>query len=167
MVAGRTHRYPIRLDWYGNRGHGTSGYTQYGRDHCISVPGKPAIAGSSDPAFRGDPARWNPEELFVASVAACHQLWYLHLASDAGIIVTAYHDDAVGVMVEEADGGGRFTVITLRPTVTIAAGHDADLARTLHHRVHALCYIARSIACTVACEATIATDITPVIDPSV
>ena len=47
------------------------------------------IAGSADPAFRGDRTRYNPEDLLVASLAACHMLWYLHLAADAGVVVVA------------------------------------------------------------------------------
>lgn len=151
-MAGREHRYTLQLQWQGNRGSGTSAYAAYGREHRIRAPGKSDIAGSSDPAFRGDAARWNPEELLVASLSACHQLWYLHLAAEAGIVVLAYHDEPVGTMVEDADGGGRFTRVVLRPTVTIRAGDDAALARALHERAHALCFIARSVHFEVACE---------------
>ena len=65
----------------GNRGTGTSGYRDYGRDHLIEVGTKPAIEASSDPAFRGDVHRYNSEELLVASVSSCHMLWYLHLCA--------------------------------------------------------------------------------------
>ncbi|MEQ1688960.1 MAG: OsmC family protein [Sphingopyxis sp.] len=114
------HHYRLHLDWTGNRGAGTADYRAYGREHRLSARGKPDIAGSSDPAFRGDAGAWNPEELLVASISACHQLWYLHLAAEAGIIVTAYVDDPVGVMTEDADGGGHFTAVTLHPRVTLA-----------------------------------------------
>lgn len=145
MSAGRRHRYRMALDWTGNQGSGTSGYRAYGREHRLSAPGKPDIAGSADPAFRGDAARWNPEELLLASIAACHQLWYLHLAADAGVIVTAYCDAAEAEMAEAADGGGAFVSATLRPAVTLAPGQDAALALALHERAHALCFIARSL----------------------
>ena len=59
-----------------------------------AAEGKPPLPGSSDPAFRGDPARWNPEELLVASLSTCHMLWYLHLCADAGVVVTDYVDRA-------------------------------------------------------------------------
>jgi organic hydroperoxide reductase OsmC/OhrA len=75
------HTYEVVVDWNGNHGTGTSDYRAYGREHTISVGAKPPIPGSSDSAFRGDPARWNPEELLVASLSACHQLWYLHLCA--------------------------------------------------------------------------------------
>lgn len=139
------HRYTVALEWTGNTGAGTTSYAGYGRDHVLSVPGKPDLAGSADPHFRGDAARWNPEELLVASLSACHQLWYLHLCAEAGIVVTAYCDRAEGEMAVEADGGGRFVAVTLRPEVTIAAG-DAVRALALHEDAARLCFIARSMA---------------------
>lgn len=69
-----THAYQLSL-WTGNHGSGASSYRAYARDHEVQAPGKPAIVGSADPACRGDPQRWNPEELLVASVAQCHVLW--------------------------------------------------------------------------------------------
>ena len=148
----RTHTYRLTLDWTGNLGPGTSGYRAYTRDHSLSAPGKPVIPGSSDPAFLGDAARWNPEELLLASLSACHQLWYLHLASEAGVVVTAYRDEPEGRMIEEADGGGRFEQVMLRPTVTLAAGSDKVTAMALHEKAHHLCFIARSVNFPVECE---------------
>lgn len=156
-MAGRKHTYRLTLDWTGNLGTGTSGYRDFARDHALSAPGKPAIPGSSDPAFLGDATRWNPEELLVASLSTCHQLWYLHLASEAGVIVTAYRDEPEGTMIEEADGGGRFERVILRPTVTLAAGSDAAVALSLHEKAHHLCFIARSVNFPVECEGKIGT----------
>lgn len=148
----RRHVYRTRVEWTGDRGTGTSGYREYDRSHEITAgPLKPPIPGSSDPSFRGDPARWNPEELLVASISACHKLWYLHLCAEAGIVVTAYVDEAEGVMVEGADGGGRFERVTLRPRVTLTAGDPAK-ARALHHEAHAKCFIANSLNFPVLCE---------------
>lgn len=146
-MAGREHRYQVTVEWTGNTGTGTAGYRTYDRRHEIVTahPAKPAIPGSSDPTFRGDAARWNPEELLLASLSACHQLWYLHLCADAGVVVTAYVDRAEGTMVEEANGAGQFSRVVLRPTVTLAAGADVARARALHHDAHAMCYIARSV----------------------
>ena len=149
-----SHRYVTSLEWTGNLGTGTSSYRAFGRDHIHRAPGKPDIAGSSDPNFRGDAARWNPEDLLVASLSACHQLWYLHLCSTNGIVVTAYTDHAEGDMTVAADGGGEFTSVTLRPHVTISAGDPAK-ARELHQEAHRLCFIARSVNFPVNCEPTI------------
>jgi organic hydroperoxide reductase OsmC/OhrA len=153
-MTGKTHAYQITTTWTGNTGAGTSGYRAYERAHEISAAGKPVIAGSSDPNFRGDAARYNPEDLLVASLSACHMLWYLHLCADNGIVVTAYEDHAQGTMVETENTGGHFTEIVLRPVVTITTG-DSELAARLHHRAHELCFIANSVNFPVRCEATI------------
>jgi organic hydroperoxide reductase OsmC/OhrA len=147
------HHYKVKVEWTGNRGSGTSGYRDYDRDHTISTAGKPAIPGSSDPAFRGDAARWNPEDLLVASASACHKLWYLHLCAEAGIAVTAYVDEAEGMMKDDASGG-RFERIVLRPRVTITSG-DSQLALQLHHQAHEQCYIANSVNFPILCEPSI------------
>jgi organic hydroperoxide reductase OsmC/OhrA len=155
-VADKQHRYAVQVQWTGNRGQGTSTYRAYDRTHDISAAGKPAIPASSDPAFRGDPARYNPEELLVASLSSCHMLWYLHLCADAKIVVTGYADEAEGRMVETADGGGCFTSVVLRPAVTIASGGDVARATELHARAHHFCFIANSVNFEVRCEPTIA-----------
>lgn len=159
-MAGREHRYQVTVEWTGNTGAGTAGYRAYERRHEIGTPGaaKPGIPGSSDPAFRGDPTRWNPEELLVASLSACHQLWYLHLCADAGVVVTGYVDRAEGTMLEDAAGAGHFSRVVLRPVVTVAAGADVDRARALHHEAHALCYVARSVSFPVEHEPEVRTE---------
>lgn len=151
----REHTYRVEVRWTGNRGSGTSGYKAYGRDHEIRAPGKPASSGSSDPTFRGDPARWNPEDLLVGSLSACHKLWYLHLCADAGVVVIAYEDHAEGLMIEEDSGAGQFTSVTLRPRVTIGAASNADLAERLHQAAHEKCFVARSVAFPVTVEPSI------------
>ncbi len=130
--------------WTGAGEAGTRAYDSYGREHVIRAPGKPEIIGSSDPAFRGRADAWNPEELLVAALSACHMLWFLHLAAEAGLVVTAYRDRPEGVMREDADGAGRFESVTLRPEVTVAAG-PAGMVPELHRRAHARCFIARSV----------------------
>jgi len=142
----KMHHYSVVVEWTGNTGTGTSGYRSYERRHEISAgAAKPAIPGSSDPAFRGDAARWNPEELLVASLSACHKLWYLHLCAEAGIVVLTYRDQAEGVMEELADGSGCFRRVILRPRVTVAGGSDLVKARELHDAAHGKCFIARSV----------------------
>jgi organic hydroperoxide reductase OsmC/OhrA len=148
----REHHYSTTVEWTGNLGSGTSDYRAYSRDHVIGADHKPAIPGSSDTAFRGDRARWNPEDLLLASLSTCHMLWYLHLAADNAIVVTAYTDRAEGVMAEQLDGAGRFTRVVLRPAVTISAGSDPERAAALHHAAHEKCFIANSVNFPVACE---------------
>ncbi len=144
-VTARTHDYDIRVTWTGNRGSGTSGYRDYDRDHDVSADGVPVIAASSDPAFRGDPHRWNPELELTAALTQCHMLWYLHLCAEAGVVVTAYADDARGVMAESADGGGRFTEVVLRPRVTVAVPEMIPAAGRLHADAGRKCFIANSV----------------------
>ena len=147
----KQHSYSVRVRWVGDLGEGTRSYRGYSRNHEIEAQRKPTIPASSDPAFRGDPERWNPEDLFVASVSACHKLWYLHLCAEAGVIVRSYVDDAGGWMDEEDSGAGQFTRIVLRPRVEIGSG-DAETARRLHQKAHEMCFIARSIRADVTCE---------------
>ncbi len=149
----KQHRYELRVSWTGNRGVGTADYRAYDRDHRITATDKPAIEGSADPAFRGDPRRYNPEELLLAAASACHMLAYLHLCAVAGVTVIAYEDDPLGTMVESADGGGGFTSVLLRPRVRLAAGADRDRAAALHEDAHRLCFIANSLKVPVTCRA--------------
>jgi len=151
----KNHHYPVTVAWTGNLGSGTSGYDAYSRDHLIRIGCKEAIEGSSDPAFRGNAARHNPEELLVASLSSCHMLWYLHLCATAHVVVTEYTDEASGTMREEAGGAGRFTDVLLRPTVTIGSGSSAETARRLHDEAHRMCFVANSVNFPVRCEPTI------------
>jgi organic hydroperoxide reductase OsmC/OhrA len=139
----REHTYSVSLVWTGNTGKGTSDYRSYARDYEIDAAGKPPIYGSADTKFRGDPARYNPEELLVSALSSCHMLWYLHLCADAGIVVVSYEDRAVGTMQESSAGDGRFVGVTLRPHVRVTS--SVEKAEALHQRAHELCYIANSV----------------------
>ena len=146
------HRYAARCAWSGSTG---AGYAAYGREHRGSAP--PASASvtlSSDPAFRGDPAHLNPEQLLVLSAASCQLLSYLALAARAGIDVRAYEDHAEAEMPED-DRPIRIARITLRPRITLApdAGADAvERARTLVARAHDECYVANSLKTEITIE---------------
>lgn len=148
----KRHHYSVEVKWEGASGTGTRNYQCYARAHAIMAPGKPVIPGSADPSFRGDAGRWNPEELLVASLSACHKLWYLALCAQSGIVVTAYRDRAHGEMIEERDGAGQFASVVLRPEISLAAGADEARANALHDRAHALCFIARSVNFPVTVE---------------
>ena len=139
------HRYSVALTWTGNLGDGTATYRGYSRSHEYSAPGKAPIAGSSDPAFRGDATRYNPEELLVGSLSACHMLWFLHQCADAGVVLETYEDSPEGTLAEVPGGGGRFTEVVLRPRTTFRGEVAPELLRQLHDRSHALCYIASSM----------------------
>ena len=139
------HRYRLRTTWTGDRGTGTSGYRDYDRLVTISSDGKPDLLASSDKPFRGDPQRWNPEDLLVAALSECHLLSYLHACVQAGVVVTGYEDEATGLMVEDGRNGGSFAEVVLHPRVTVAEASMLDAARAAHGPAHEWCFIARSV----------------------
>lgn len=139
------HHYALTVSWTGNLGTGTSSYRAYDRAHELTAHGKGVIAGSSDPQFRGDPTRYNPEELLVGSLSACHMLWYLHVCAEAGVVVEHYVDQAEGVMHTDADGGGHFTEVVLRPRCTYRELVESARIADLHAAAHARCFVANSM----------------------
>lgn len=139
------HNYSLTVKWTGNTGTGTSNYKEFERNHSIFVAHKTEILGSSDPAFRGDETKHNPEDLLLASISSCHMLWYLHLCAVEGIIVTDYIDNATGIMIETANGGGRFTEATLNPIVTLTDISMTEKANELHQKANELCFVANSL----------------------
>ncbi len=147
------HHYALTVEWTGDRGTGTSGYRDYGRDHVVRAEGGRAIEGSSDRAFFGDPERWNPEELLVAALAQCHMLSYLHVAQRHGVVVTGYTDQASGTLTTD-DAGGRFASVTLRPEVVVSDPAQVELAQELHEEASRLCFIASSVSFPVRHEPT-------------
>jgi organic hydroperoxide reductase OsmC/OhrA len=149
------HRYRLQTTWAGNRGSGTSGYRDYDRAVTIEIDGKPTLDVSSDKPFRGDPSKWNPEDLLLASLSECHLLSYLHACVRAGVVVVGYRDEASGVMVEDGRGGGRFTDVLLRPHVTVADASMTDAAIAAHAQAREWCFIANSVNFPVRHEPTI------------
>ena len=141
----KQHTYEVGVVWTGNLGNGSSTYRGYTRDYDIACKGKPVLKGSADPGYLGDVARHNPEDMMLASLSACHMLWYLHLCTVNKVVVTAYEDQAEGVMELNPDGSGQFGRVTLRPRVTITSESDAETAARLHEKAHAMCFIARSV----------------------
>lgn len=139
------HYYKATIKWTGNKGTGTDNYRNYERSHQVVIDSKVDIFCSSDPAFRGDKTKHNPEDFLVSSLSSCHMLWYLHLCSEAGVIVTDYIDNATGIMIETSNGGGRFTEVTLNPIVTVSERHMFDKANELHEKANELCFIANSV----------------------
>ena len=171
-----THTYTVDVTWTGAGPTGTTSYTAYSRTHEVATAGRPVLLGSADPEFRGDPARYSPEQLFVASLSQCHMLWFLHLAARDGVVVTGYQDEAVGTMRVESAGAGQFINVVLRPHVTVripapagsptsapagspasspadAPVTDARLA-AVHELAHEHCFVSRSVNFPVLVEPT-------------
>ncbi|HEY4197985.1 MAG TPA: OsmC family protein [Mucilaginibacter sp.] len=142
---GREHNYNLTIKWTGNKGTGTNDYRAYERSHIIQAENKVDIAGSSDPAFRGDKTRHNPEELLLAALSTCHMLSYLHVCVMNCVVVVDYIDNATGKMVETPDGGGHFEEVMLNPVVTVQESNMVAKANELHHKASQLCFIANSV----------------------
>ena len=138
------HTYKSKIIWTGNTGTGTEDYKTYERSHIISIENKADILATSDPAFRGDKTRHNPEDLFLSALSSCHMLWYLHLCATAGINVVSYEDNAIGIMEEESNGSGKFTEVTLYPNVSVSDKSMIYKANALHHEANRMCFIANS-----------------------
>lgn len=149
------HQYQVTVTWTGNRGQGTSEYKGYERSHIISVEGKPDLLGSSDPAFRGDRTKYNPEELLLSSLSACHMLWYLHLCAENKIVVTEYKDQPTAIMKVEKSGLGKFTEATLCPIILITDSEKISEAEMLHQKAHEMCFIANSVNFDIRIKPTI------------
>lgn len=138
------HLYTLQLQWKGNLGKGTETYSGYSREYEFTVPGKDPIKGSADPAFRGDPTLYNPEELFLVSLASCHMLWFLHLCASAGLIIDNYVDEPRGYMNTGSNQNGRFTKVILQPRVTVIGESSPQSIQHLHQQAHEKCFIANS-----------------------
>jgi len=149
----KKHLYEVIVEWTGNKGEGTKAYQAYERSHVIRVNNKADILGSSDPAFRGDPTKHNPEEMLVSSLSTCHMLWYLHLCASAGVVVTKYLDKAEGVMAETAEGG-HFVEVILKPEVEVLDHSMLAKAEAIHSDANKHCFIANSVNFPVRHKAT-------------
>ena len=147
------HAYAVSVEWTGNTGSGTSSYKSYERSCVVRADGHPDLAGSSDPHFRGDAERWNPEELLVAALAQCHLLAFLHAAAVAGVVVVDYADAATGTMVASGNGG-HMTSVVLHPVVTVASESMVERVPALHDTAHRDCFIANSVNFPVTHEPT-------------
>ncbi len=145
VLKSRLYLYTVDVKWTGNLGQGTSSYRAYNRTWDLCSPGKPVVACSNDPLLGGNPAQYNPEDMLIGALSACHMLWFLHLASDAGIVVEAYEDHAEATGETLPNGASRFLEAVLCPVITLQNGNDPDKADGLHKKVHDFCFIARSV----------------------
>jgi len=153
----KSHLYHLNMRWTGNKGDGTKNYRSYERSYTIAIPNKVDLEGSADPAFRGDPTKYNPEELLLASLSSCHMLWYLHFCAEASIVVLDYTDQAVATMIEDPNGSGYFKEVSLQPIVKVAHESMIQTALELHKKANKYCFIANSVNFTVYHKPTCST----------
>lgn len=141
----KEHHYKLTAKWHGNTGTGTSSVRGYDRSHTVTITNKPELHLTTDNPLVGDKTKLNPEDLLVSAVASCHMLSYLYVCAQEGVVVTDYADEATGLMIENASGGGQFQEITLNPVVTVRDPSMIEKAFLLHHKAHEVCYIANSL----------------------
>jgi organic hydroperoxide reductase OsmC/OhrA len=123
---------------------------RYSREHTWSFDGGATVVASASPdvvrAPWSNPAGIDPEEAFVASLASCHLLTYLHIASRAGFVMSSYEDDAYGQMSKNESGKLWVSSVVLRPRVRYAGeAPPAERERELHEQAHHECFIANSV----------------------
>ena len=144
-------RHSAFIDWRSDGGFADNSYS---RRHVWRFDGGAEVVASASPDVvpvpRSDPAGVDPEEALVASTAACHMLWFLSLAQEAGLEVESYADEAVAEMGRTGPGKYAITRITLRPRIALAGRRpdEAELAR-LHHAAHERCFIANTLNCEI------------------
>lgn len=120
-------------------------YKDYDRTHIWRFDNGAKVRAASAPAFLGDPACVDPEEAFVASVASCHMLTFLAIASRKRLTVDSYEDNAVGHMEKNEDGRLAITRVELHPKIVFAEEVDAETLADMHHTSHEQCFIANSV----------------------
>lgn len=136
------HNFRARLEWTGRESGPARTYAAYSREYRVEIDGKPPLRGSAAKAFRGDESLHNPEDLLVAALSACHMLSYLAECTRHGVTVISYEDEALGTM-EPIGGVMRFANVVLHPRVVVEG--DLTVARSLHEKAHAACFIANSV----------------------
>lgn len=138
----------IVLEW--QKGDAASTYEAYPRNHIIRFKdGQEAVVASASPAYRGDAAKADPEDLLVAALSSCHMLSFLAICAKKKLTVTSYQDEAVGFL-ENAGGKWWMARVSLRPKVEVDA--DAETLSAIHHQAHEACFIANSVKTEVTVE---------------
>jgi organic hydroperoxide reductase OsmC/OhrA len=143
-----------KLVWSGGALGPTESVERYSREFRAEFEGKPPLCGSADPAFHGDPTLYNPEDLLLSSIAACHMLSYLAVCAHARIAVRSYEDAPVATLARR-DGKVRFVDVLLRPRVVLNTGSEIEKARALHEKAHNICVVVNSVNFPVRHEAEV------------
>jgi organic hydroperoxide reductase OsmC/OhrA len=146
--------YHARLVWTGGALGPTKSVESYSREFRVEIGGKPPLRGSADPAFHGDPMLYNPEDLLLSALSACHMLSYLAVCAYAGIAVLSYEDQALGT-ISRRDGKIKFVDVLLRPNAVLEPESNMEKALALHEKAHDICVIGNSVNFPVRYEANV------------
>ena len=117
---------------------------QFIKNHTITIEGKAVLNVSAAKAFKGDPSKYNPEDLLLSSLVSCHMMSYLYVCAQNGLEVVSYTDNAEATLEVQENGSGRFVEVRLYPKVGILQKDKIELANRLHTKANELCFIANS-----------------------
>jgi len=134
---------------------------RYSRGHTVVFGSGFEAPGTASPHVVGNkwsvPGAVDPEEMLVGAINTCHMLSFLHVAREAGFIVTRYRDEAVGVMEKNAAGELWVSKVTLHPEISYAGAQpSADERERMHHAAHEVCFIANSVKTEIVVEEKVA-----------
>ena len=136
------YNYTLQLDWLGNE------KGQHHRDdrlYAIQIEGKETFKGSADKPFFGNPQLYNPEDLLISSLSACHMMSYLYLCRKEGIGIISYQDNPNGILKIDENDAGRFESVELKPKIQLVTPETKQRALKLHKEASQLCFIANSV----------------------
>jgi len=131
---------------------------RFSREHTWAFDGGAVVPASASPAVvpppHSNPAAIDPEEAFVASIASCHMLTFLYLASRQGFQIETYEDEAVGMTTRDAQGKTWVSRVTLHPKISFnqVTEPSAEAIARMHHGAHDQCFIANSVKTTITVE---------------
>lgn len=137
-----THNYTLQLNWLGDE---NGKHHRDDRNYEIEIEGKPVIKGSADKPFFGDPKLFNPEDLLLSALSACHMMSFLYLCRKSGYTVKSYTDKPIGTLVISTDGSGKFDHVVLKPFAEFTDSIDQTEIIELHKKAGKLCFIANSV----------------------
>ena len=141
--------FPPRIVW--ERGDDEFVRSHYSRAHTWTFDGGAVVPASSSPGVvrppLSDPAGVDPEEALSASLASCHMLWFLAIASRKGFIVDRYVDTPEPVLGRNEQGKTAVLSIALQPVATFSGAKQPAGAEVtaMHDEAHERCFIANTL----------------------
>lgn len=136
---------------------------KYSRDHRWDFDSGISVPASASPEIVPNtyvgPKTIDPEEAFIAAIASCHMLWFLHIAHQNHFFVQKYGDEVQGVM-GQLEGTLGLESIFLNPLVRFWPTSKPDLTtyQRLHQEAHSNCFLAKSIRCQIKISAKMMKD---------
>jgi len=129
-------------------------YKKYDRTHRWQFEGGIVVDASAAPEYLGKEEFVNPEEAFAASLASCHMLTFLAVASMRKYTIELYEDNAVAILEKNEKSRMAITKLYLRPKITFKGDiiPDKTIIDEMHQRAHSECFIANSVLTEIIIE---------------